>query len=343
MLAVGRIPDDVLAEILGRLGIALGAGLDLRKAWALEQPRVPARWRGRMARVAAALADGEPLAAGMRAAGGFPPLVCSLVAVGDHTGHEAEVLRDVAAALADSVRSRRQLRAELSRPLFQFFAAMLAVGVLILVAGGIRDLDGRPVDILGLGLVGWDGLTTFATGLAAAVAGLVVLVPLAIRSWNDRGLVRWPILWTPVLGPAAAKAEAAAWCRTAALANHAGLDPVSLVNLASAAAPGLRMNAEQVAARLRGGAAFDEALAAARRLSPDVLETVALGEATGTLAESLDRLAKRLDEEARAGFTAAIKVVGFLAWAAVAALAALIVFRFFSFYVSLIRDAGKPI
>ena len=146
-----------------------------------------------------------------------------------------------------------------------------------------------------------------------------------------------------MLGPAAAKAEAAAWCRTAALANHAGLDPVSLVNLASAAAPGLRMNAEQVAARLRGGAAFDEALAAARRLSPDVLETVALGEATGTLAESLDRLAKRLDEEARAGFTAAIKVVGFLAWAAVAALAALIVFRFFSFYVALIRDAGKPI
>ena len=333
MLAVGRIPDDVLAEILGRLGIALGAGLDLRKAWALEQPRVPARWRGRMAR----------LAVGMRAAGGFPPLVCSLVAVGDHTGHEAEVLRDIAATLADSVRSRRQLRAELSRPIFQFFAAMLAVGVLILVAGGIQDLDGRPVDILGLGLVGWDGLTTFATGLAAAVAGLVVLVPLAMRSWNDRGLVRWPILWTPVLGPAAAKAEAAAWCRTAALANHAGLDPVSLVNLASAAAPGLRMNAEQVAARLRGGAAFDEALAAARRLSPDVLETVALGEATGTLAESLDRLAKRLDEEARAGFTAAIKVVGFLAWAAVAALAALIVFRFFSFYVALIRDAGKPI
>jgi fatty acid desaturase len=74
-----------------------------------------------------------------------------------------------------------------------------------------------------------------------------------------------------------------------------------------------------------------------------VLEAVGVGELTGTTAETLERLAGRLDEEARAGFAAAVGAIGFLAWAAVAGLVALIVFRFASFYVGLIHDATKPL
>ena len=64
---------------------------------------------------------------------------------------------------------------------------------------------------------------------------------------------------------------------------------------------------------------------------------------TGTIAETLDRLADRLEAESRAGFTAAAKVVGFLAWAAVACLIAAIVIRFASFYAGLIDQASRPL
>lgn len=340
----GRLPDRVLADLLGRLGAALAAGIDLRRAWAGESARAPARWRPALDAVAAGLAAGESLATALaRAGGAFPPLVRALVAAGDATGRDAEALRDIAATLELGIRGRRALRAALAGPALRLVVALAAVLVLILVNGAITDLDGRPVDILGLGLSGRSGAIVFATGVAAACALAVLAAPLVARSWSDRGLAHAVGGRIPILGPAVRSAEAAAWCRAAGAASHAGLDAGRLVAIASAAAPGLRIDPRRVEARLRQAASLQEALAADGRLPRAVLEAVGVGELTGTTAETLERLAGRLDEEARAGFAAAVGAVGFLAWAAVAGLVALVVFRFASFYVGLIQDAAKPL
>jgi type II secretory pathway component PulF len=344
MFGGGRMPDRVLADLLGRLGTALSAGIDLRRAWASEAARVPRRWRPAVDAVAAGLAGGEPLAQAMgRAGGAFPPLVTALVAVGDAGGRDAEAIRDLAAALERGIRGRRDLRAALVGPAVRLVAALAAVVVLILVNGSITDLDGRPVDILGLGLSGRAGAIRFVGGVVAAAVLAAILVPVASRSWSDHGLVRAIGARVPILGPAVRAAEAAAWCRAASLASHAGLDAGRLVALASSAAPGLRLDPVRIETRLRDGATLEEAVAADGRLPRMVLEAVGVGELTGTTAETLERLSGRLEEEARAGFTAAVGAVGFLAWAAVAGLIALVVFRFASFYVGLINDAMKPL
>jgi type II secretory pathway component PulF len=344
MFGGGRMPERVLADLVGRLGTALAAGVDLRRAWAAEAGRVPRRWRPAVDAVAAGLAAGEPLAQAMRRAGGaFPPLVTALVAVGDAGGRDAEALRDLAAALERGIRGKRELRAAIVGPAVRLVAALAAVVVLILVNGAITDLDGRPVDILGLGLAGKAGAIRFGGGVVAAAVLLVLLVPVVSRSWSDHGIARGIGARIPILGPAVRAAEAAAWCRAAGLASHVGLDAGRLVALASSAAPGLRLAPVGVVSRLRHEATLEEALAADGRLPRTVLEAVGVGELTGTTAETLERLAGRLEEEARAGFTAAAGAVGFLAWAAVAGLIALIVFRFASFYVGLINDAMKPL
>lgn len=340
MVGGWRMSDRLLADVLGRLGIALGAGIDLRRAWATETARVPGRWQPAMQAVAAGLAAGEGLAPALgRAGGAFPPLVRALVAVGDATGRDAESLRDIAAALERAVRGRRGLRSALAGPALRLVMALAVVVVLILVNGGMTDLDGRPVDMLGLGLAGPAGAKTFGLGVAALAAVAAAVTPLAARSWADHGLARRIGAWIPILGPAVRRAEAAAWCRAAALASHAGLDAGRLVGLASSAAPGLRIAAGRIEARLRDGATLQEALAAAGRLPRTVLEAVGVGELTGTTAETLDRLADRLEEEARAGFTAAVAAIGFLAWAVVAGLIALVVFRFASFYIGILSQA----
>jgi hypothetical protein len=74
-----------------------------------------------------------------------------------------------------------------------------------------------------------------------------------------------------------------------------------------------------------------------------VTPAVGVGELTGTTAETLGRLADQLADEARAGFTAAVRAAGTLAWAAVAGVATLVVVRFFSFYAGLIQDATRPL
>lgn len=335
-----RMSDRLLADVLGRLATALAAGIDVRRAWAAETARVPPRWRPAMETVAVGIAAGDGLASAMQRAGAaFPPLIRALVAVGDAGGRDAEVLRDVAVALEQGIRGRRALRTALAGPALRLVMALAAMCVLILVNGAITDLDGRPVDILGLGLSGKTGAIRFLAGVAGALVVAVLAWPFVARSWADHGVVRAVAARIPLLGPAVRKAEAAAWCKAAGLASHAGLDAGRLVGLASAAAPGLRIAPDRVVERLRGGATLEEALATAGRLPRAVLEAVAVGEMTGTTAESLGRLADRLDEESRAGFAAAVGAVGFIAWAAVAGLVALVVFRVASFYVGILNQA----
>ena len=342
MLIDGRMPNAVLADVLGRLAIALAAGVDLRRAWQSESLRVPARWRPAMERIAQALAGGASLGDALAAAGAaFPPFVRGMVAVGVETGHEAETLRELADVLRASARSTRALMGSLAGPGFQLATALGVVGLLIFLAGMLRDNAGRPIDLLGLGLAGADGVVRYAallTGLAVVVA---LLFKWALADWRRHGLVRRFVNLVPVVGTASCAAEEAAWCRAAAMASAVGLPAGRLVALASAAAPGLAIDPRGLEDRLRAGAGLADALNATARFSQRLVETVDVGEMTGNTAESLARLADELDDEARLGFAAAARGAGFGVWCVVAGLIALVIFRIFSLYVGMIQDAAR--
>lgn len=330
-----EMPRAMVADVLGRLSVSLGAGIDLRRAWQMELARVPAAWRPRMEQVARSLADGNPLAEALAAAGDtFSPLVLGMVAVGDRTGHEAETLRELSAMLARSVRTTRELRRGLAGPAFQLTVAIAVVGFLIFMAGMM------PHDVLRIGLRGTRGLIIYLAGVAGVAGVGRLLFGQAVANWRRHGVVRLVVDRIPVIGPASRAAEAAAWCRTASLASGAGLDVGRLLKLASSVAPGLAVDTGLVEDRLRGGATLALALDQTRRFPLRVLEVIAVGEATGNTSEVLDRLAGQLDEEARDGFEAAAKGAGFLVWAAVAGLIIVIVFRIFSSYLGAIQNAA---
>jgi general secretion pathway protein F len=343
MTVDARMPEALAAETLSRLSRALAAGIDVRRAWTSEAARVPPRWRAALAAGGRVLDAGGSLAEAARAAGVFGPVVCGLIEVGDRTGRDAEVLADVATALAEAARLRRELAAGLVRPALQLLVALAAIGVLVAVAGSITDLDGRRTDVLGVGLQGSAGLRVYLAAVAvAAVAGGIALA-WGLRSWRAAGRCRRLARSMPMIGPALEAADAAAWCRGAALADQSGLDAGGLVAVASQAAPALAIAVEPVVERLRKGADLAEALAAGARgrLPPRVLEAVAVGQLTGTTAETLHRLAGQLAAEARSGFTLAVRAAGMLAWAAVAIVSTIVIVRFFAAYASLIQDAAR--
>lgn len=336
----GRIPDDVLADSLGRLAVALDAGIDARRSWAGEARRVPARWQPAFQAVADGVASGGTAAESMaRTHGGFPDVVTAAVAAGESTGRETEALRALAASLKAAVRTRRGLVRALVGPAVQLGVAILVVGLLIAVGGGAGP-DGRPLDMLGLGLFGSRGLAIYAVLVAAAGAGGCAVFRAVRTSARDGGPLRRVALRLPVLGPALVAGEAAAWCRAAALADHAGLAPRKLVGLAAAAAPGLAIDPDAMESRLRQGATLAGALAATGRLPRRVTEMLAVGEASGQTAETLERLAADLDEECRGGLAAAAQIAAFAVWAGVACVVALVVVRFFGFYSGVISAAG---
>ena len=340
-----QMPTKLLAEILGRMALSLAAGIGVRRAWKGEVERVPRRWRGAMEAVGQALGAGESLSEAMTLAGEtFPPLIRGMVSVGDRTGHEAETLRELARMLDQVERTRRAFVRGLVWPGFQLAIAILVIGFLIWVAGGIRDEQNKPnkpIDILGFGLVGSAGLAAYLSIVAfLAIAG-VVAGRMAVASWRRNGIVRRVVSPLPVIGAAARAAEAAAWCRAASLASAAGLDAGTLVRLGATVAPGIPLDADRVERRLREGATLADTLRESGGFPPTLIEGVITGELTGNTAEVLDRLAGDYDEEARQKFEASAQVAGFVVWGLVAALIALVIFRIFSFYVGAIQALAR--
>jgi general secretion pathway protein F len=330
MAGVGRIPDKLLADALYRLSIAVGAGIDLRRAWVAEMHRVPARWRPALGRVAARLDAGDGLGEAAAASqGAIPDAVAGMLCVGDRTGRLAEVLEETAAGLARSVATRRAVRAALVGPAIRLVAAMIVIVVLIVVSSSAgRGSDAAP-DLLGLGFGGAVTLlAALVVGAGLVGAGLVGAAAMG-SGWigHGRGWAAQLGRCLPVVGPAARAAEEAAWCRAASLAAHAGVSVGGILELASRAAGGVGCDPPRVEEHLRSGRDLPEALARASRLSRRVIEAVAVGEATGTTAEALDRVADQLDAAARRGFAAAVQVTGFVAWAVVAGLVAFLVIR----------------
>ena len=338
MAFTAQMPTKTLADLLGRMALALAAGIDIRRAWKGEVERVPRRFRAAMEEVRRALDRGEGLAAAMAAAGEtFPPVVRGMVAVGDRTGHQAETLRELSRLLEQAVRTRRELVRGIVWPAFQLAIALLVVGFLIWVAGAIRGEGNQPVDILGLGLTGGAGLAAYLSVIAFLAIAALFGGRAALASWRRHGVVRRLVDPVPVLGAATRAAELASWCRAAGLASAAGLDAGRLVRLGASVAPGIRLDADEVEARLRGGATLADMLRATKGFPRTLVEGVAMGELTGNTAEVLDRLAGEYDDEARRGFEAAARGTGFLVWGVVAALITFVIFRIFSFYVGAIQ------
>lgn len=340
MRGIKRIPDAVLADMLQRLGIAVSAGIDLRRAWESEARRVPRRHRQGVEAVAARLAAGDGLGEACAAAGrALPEVVSGMLLVGDRSGRLAEVLDELAKTLARSLATRRALRAALVGPVIRLLVALAAIVVVIAAPGMV---GGASVDLLGLGLVGGRGVATVLVAAAIAAAAAILFASAVRGSWRRRGLA-----WTvgrrlPVVGGPLVAAEAAAWCRAAALAAHAGLGAGEMVELASRVAPGMAADRRRLEALLRGGHGLPEALAVCGSLPRVAIDAVAVGETTGTTAEALDRVADRLDESAARGVAAAVQAVGFVAWAGVACLVAGLVIRVATTYARMIGDLTRP-
>jgi len=324
------MPTRILSGLLRRVSIALAAGIGIRRAWEGETQRAPVRWRGALEAVKAGLDAGDGLAAAFARAGTtFPPLVLGMAAVGDQTGHEAEALRDVANVLDHAERTRRELVRALIRPALQLLLAAAVVGWFIFLGG----------DMLGIGLKGPRGLAWFLGSLAALAVAALAVWRMSVASWRRRGIMRAVVDRVPMLGRAGRAAEAAAWCRAAALAGAAGLDAGRLVSMGALVAPGMAIDKTWLEERLRGGATLAEALQSSGRVMPRIVTAVGVGELTGSVPEVLERHAAEFDDEARRSLEAAAQGVAWGIWVLTAGVVIVIVVRFFMAYVRLIQNA----
>ncbi len=99
------------------------------------------------------------MAAALRRADGlFPQLLCEMIDVGEKTGRLDQVFAKMVEYYDNIVKMRRLFIIGIMWPAIQLGMALLVVALLIWITGWIGQQAGGPIDMLGFGLVGTQGV-----------------------------------------------------------------------------------------------------------------------------------------------------------------------------------------
>jgi len=343
MFANPQIAWKPLAQFCRRLATALGAGLDVRRVLEREADSGSPWQRRQVAQVSAAVARGESLAGALATTGQyFPRFFLEMVGVGEQTGKLDHILPKLADYYEYLIKMRRMFLLGIAWPALQLVMAIVVVGVLILALGWVASLTGEETDILGMGLVGVRGFVRYLMllGLIAAV-GLV----------SYRLLTRGPLAHTvgqflirvPGLGPCLRVNSLSRVAWTLGLAIDSGADARQSLRLAlqSTSNDYYSRHVDEVDRRIRQGEEMHVALGATGAFPAEFLETLAVGEQSGKVSETLLRLADDYQARAKATMTGVTLAATLAVWCVVASVLIYLIFRVAGFYFGMLDEAMK--
>lgn len=343
MLRNPQIGGKALHPFCRSMGRMLEAGVEVRKALKSSSTNASdARLTESVSNVSKDIRRGDTLAASFATQEGrFPPLFLDLVHVGEETGSLPEVFFSLADYYEANVNRMRQFRSQIAWPVFQLFAAILIIGLLIYILGIIQsNAGGEAQDILGLGLVGTSGaikwfLMTFGT-IAMSVIGFVVIS----RSAAGKEALHPFLMAIPGVGYCMRAFAIArfSWCFALTQKAGMGIRP-SLESSLRATANGAFIAATpHIWNDVKEGETLTSALTRTRLFPADYLQIVDTAEASGTVPESLDRMSHRFDEDAHRAMTWMTAIMARVIWFLVACFIGFIVISFFMKYINMINE-----
>lgn len=326
---MGRIGMGKLTQLLRRVGAALHAGLDPRSTWEKEARYGSAAHRSMMLRVSQAITDGGSMADGMAACGGyFPPLVCTLVEVGERAGRLDTILGGLAEHYEHLLALRRTFLIGIAWPAIQLFAAIGVVGLLIFVLGFVSSMTGGDADLLGFGLVGTPGLLIYLALVSATFGGMAVVVMGLLRGAFGPAPLQIAMR-IPVLGNCLKTAALSRLAWTLALTLESGMDARRSMELALRSTENVYYTSKlkMIEAALLQGQEFHTALRATGQFPDEFLQMLETAEVSGTHGESLQRLAGEYRQRAQTAAKALTVAASFAVWVLVAGVLITLIFR----------------
>jgi len=299
--------------------------------------------RRRLATISEIVNQGGTLSEGLAATGDyFPPLLREMVDVGEQSGHLGEVLKQLANHYQNQVTLRRNFLASIAWPAIQLFLAIAIIGFLIWIMGAINGSNPRPVDPLGFGLMGNDGLAKYAAFVVIVGITLALVIRAVSRGmlWT-RPLQRF-VLLIPKIGPALQTIALArlAWVMSQTMNTSMEVRRALKLSLRSTRNARYIDRIERIDAQIAAGNSIYEAFCEAGGFPADFLESIHVGEKSGNLVESMAHVSELYQDQARAALSVLSTVAGFAVWLVVAAIIVSLIFRLAFFYLGVLNGAG---
>ncbi len=337
-----------LAQLCHRLATATQAGLDDRRIWRDEATRGNRSHREHMQQISTQLAHGTSISDALSATDDyFPSLFRQLTIVGDTSGQHGQTYQRLADYYDRQLAARQAFLSRLSWPLLQLGLALGVIGLLIWIMGMLptsRGPEGKPVDFLGWGLTGTHGLTIYLAILASIGLGLLLIWEAGSRGvlWTRR--LQTAALRIPGLGPALKTLALSrfAWAMQLVLDTPMDLRQALPLALDTAGNDYYRQHTHAIVRNIEQGQDIYSALAATGAFPADLLDSVSVGEQSGKLVESMERVSQEYNRRATLAISMLAQFAGYVVWFLVAAFIIMLIFRIASFYVNTIQGLAQP-
>ncbi|TGW16364.1 type II secretion system protein GspF [Stenotrophomonas maltophilia] len=234
----------------------------------------------------------------------FPPIYRALVGAGEDSGDLARVME----RLADYIEERNALQAKvLTAFIYPAAISLVSVAIVIfllsyvvpqVVTAFVQARQTLPM-LTQVMLAASAFVRSWGVWVGLAIAALVVAWRLALRRPELR--LRWDamLLRLPMVGRFVLGVNSARFASTLAILLDAGVPLLRALEAARQTLGNalLARCADDVAARVREGAALGSALKVQKVYPPILVHLVASGEKTGSLAPLLDRAAQTISRE----------------------------------------------
>jgi type IV pilus assembly protein PilC len=344
MLFSSRLPLSNVIELCRVCRHYLGSGLTLRDVFRQQATRGFPRVRRVAGRISAELDEGGSLQDAMKRQGDvFPPLMTSLVAVGEQTGMLPEVFTELEKYYVRQQQLRRQFIAQTAWPIFQFVAAILVITGFIFILGLIPQETGP-------GALHWDPIGLSGPGGAAiflaSVIGLLLFLTIAYivttRLLHGRAFVDGFLLGVPLIGRCLRALAMTRFCLALRLTMETGMPTVRALKLSFRATDNAAFTArlDRATASVKEGNELTSSLAATGMFPQEFQHILSVAEESGRLTEVLRQEADHYHDEASRRMTAVTVALTILVWLMVAGFIITAVFRIFLAYIDLINQVA---
>ncbi len=330
-----------MSLLFRRVGSSLKAGVDVLRIWSGEAQRSSPADRPYLQRIFDRITAGDTLTEAMVACDGhFPKFVCEMVDVGERTGRLDEVFTKLAEHY-DHVRDlRKTFLTGIAWPAVQLFGAIMVIALLIWILGMIPPgIDGKPIDVLGLGLTGNAGVIRYFIYIGLFAGAIALVVQSLRKGWFGSSPLRVAAS-LPGLGHCihTMALERLTW--SLAMALEAGMDAKRSIKMAlrSTNNPLYLEHIDSVEQSIVRGTEFHEALGATGVFPAEFLGNLQAAELSGNEVNSLLHLSRDYEQRARM-LAGTITVIGTgLVWGTVVIIIVALIFRLASFYIGTLNS-----
>lgn len=328
------------AAFCRRMGIGLRAGVDILRVIENETRAGDARHRQVMAAVDGHIRSGNSLAKAMlEEKAYFPPLLIQLV----HASEIGGRLDSMFAYMADYYEQLKQTRtlfiSRISWPLIQLAMAVVIIGVVILIQALLTP--NTEYDASGIGLSGYRGFLIYCL-IVSVVAGTVCLVGYGIwKNWFNCHRTLMPLVQRiPTLGTALTTLGLSRLSMTLSMLLNAGVEAKRSIKQAFLATGNhyFMSGMDRAVAEVERGGSFGDAFDQSRVLPREFVESIRIGDLSGTETESLDHLAHQYQERAKAALNTIAMIASFTIWLSILVIIGILIIRMAMQYINMLNS-----